>query len=177
MKRLVSLFSLLFGATLAFGQPADPRFGESVAPFLKAHCVKCHGEEKPKGGVRLDDLTADAKHADRWLAVRDQIRDGLMPPAKESRPDAVAARSVVAWASVASGAKPAALPNQGNLIPHELLFGKPSANAATSPARVWRLSPDGYMGSVREVTRGKVPGLVQPFTLVPDRGIRDFAGL
>ncbi len=178
MNRLLSLSFVLIGATVAVAQPpADARFGDTVAPFLKANCVKCHGVEKPKGGVRLDDLTADPKHAERWLAVRDQIRDGLMPPAKEPKPDAAAARAVVAWASAASGAKPAALPNQGNLIPHELLFGKPAADGDATPARVWRLSPDGYLGLVREVTRGKVSGLVQPFTLIPERGIRDFAGL
>lgn len=178
MNRLLALCLALSGATFTFAEPpADVRFGDTIAPFLKANCVKCHGAEKPKGGVRLDDLTVDPKQAERWLAVRDQIRDGLMPPAKEPKPDADAARAVVAWATAASGAKPAALPNQGNLIPHELLFGKPTADADATPARVWRLSPDAYMGLVREVTRGRVSGLVQPFTLVPERGIRDFAGL
>lgn len=177
MNRLLSLTCFLFSTTLAFGQQHDALFRESVAPFLKEHCVRCHGPEKPKGGVRLDDLTADPKHAERWLAVRDQIRDGLMPPAKEPKPQPAAARSVVAWATSASGAKAAVLPNQGNLIPHELLFGKAATEGEPSLARVWRLSPDGYMGSVRDVSRGRVNGLIQPFTLVPDRGIRDFAGL
>jgi len=31
-------------------------FQKHVAPFLKQHCVSCHGAEKPKGGVRLDTL-------------------------------------------------------------------------------------------------------------------------
>jgi hypothetical protein len=39
------------------------------------------------------------------------------------------------------------------------------------------LSPDGYLGFVRDVHRGRADGVVQPFTLSPERGIRDFSGL
>jgi len=168
---------LIGGAATAAESPADNHFRDRIAPFLKAHCVKCHGPDKQSGDVRLDDLTADPKFQARWLAVRDQIRDGLMPPAKEPKPDVDASRAVVAWATVATGAHPSKLPNQGNLIPHELLFGKPAETAEPPPARVWRISPDGYMGFVREMSRGRVPGIIQPFTLTPERGLKDFAGL
>src|SRR5438874_616388 len=30
-------------------------FDKDVRPILAAHCVKCHGAEKSKGGLRLDD--------------------------------------------------------------------------------------------------------------------------
>ena len=148
-------------------------------PFLIAHCVKCHGPDKQSGDVRLDNLQADVKKdAERWLAVREQVRDGLMPPAKEPRPDAAKARAVVAWVTTQSGGHAAKLPSQGNLIPHELLFGKPAPFGAAPAARLWRLSPDGYMGFLSDLGKGKnLPGLVQPFTLMPERGIKDFAGL
>jgi hypothetical protein len=117
-----------------------------------------------------------------------------MPPPKSPRVPDASLRAAVAWITARTGEKPPKLPNQGNLIPHELLFGIPAAPGsavkpgsagdrprvpmADAPAgRVWRLSPDAYMGFVAGVTRGKVNGLVQPFTLVPDRGIKDFAGL
>jgi mono/diheme cytochrome c family protein len=158
-------------------RPADPA-RERVVQFVAAHCVKCHGPDKQAGGVRLDNLPADpAKDPDRWAAVGDQLRDGLMPPAKEPRPDAAKARDVVAWVSEKTGVRAAKMPNQGNLIPHELLFGKPAPGAEPPPPRVWRLNPEAYMGFVQGVARGKVTGLVQPFVLVPDRGIKDFAGL
>jgi hypothetical protein len=158
---------------------ADNRFAAEFAPLLTARCVKCHGPEKQSGDFRLDDLAPDVgKDLARWTAVRDQLRDGLMPPAKEPRIDDVRVRAVVAWISAQSKIRPALLPNQGNLIPHELLFGKPAEAGSPPAGRVWRLSPEAYMGFVRDVTRGKAPaGLVQPFTLVPERGIRDFAGL
>lgn len=161
-------------ASPAWGMADD--FKNSVQPFLRAHCVKCHGATKPKGDFRLDDITADPKDAERWLLIRDQIRDGLMPPAKEAKPPAENTRRIVAWANTHAHAATPKLPNQGNLIPHELLFGKASDAPAATAARVWRLSPDGYMGLVRELTRAKV-GVVQPFTLVPERGLRDYAGL
>jgi hypothetical protein len=172
-------FPIAVGVCLAFVNLAAGQNIEAVS-FLKAHCVKCHGPDKLSGKVRLDDLTADiAKNAERWRAVRDQIRDGLMPPAKEPRPEEARARALVAWVSSATDIDAAKLPNQGNLIPHELLFGKPAEQEAAPPGRVWRLSPEGYMGFVRELGRGKggPDKLVQPFTLIPERGIKDFAGL
>ncbi|MCE9568153.1 MAG: DUF1588 domain-containing protein [Planctomycetes bacterium] len=173
---------LAAGVPLAAGQPKpqvnENHFRDELAPLLKTHCAKCHGTEKAAGDARLDDLTADVgKDLDRWLAVRDQLRDGLMPPPKEPRVEDVKLRAAVAWITAMAGTRAAKLPNQGNLIPHELLFGKP-AKAGEAPAgRVWRLSPEAYMGFARDLGRGKINGLVQPFTLIPERGIRDFAGL
>jgi len=181
MTRLLWIPLLAFAPALVGREPPAKPAGTPGAPatqFVTAHCVKCHGPEKPSGGVRLDDLPADpAKDVERWAAVRDQIRDGLMPPAKQARPDPAASRAVVAWVIEKTGGHAAKLPNQGNLIPHELLFGKPVTAVEAAAPRVWRLSPEGYMGFVQEVGRGKIAGLVQPFTLAPERGIKDFAGL
>ncbi|MSQ97264.1 MAG: DUF1588 domain-containing protein [Gemmataceae bacterium] len=152
-------------------------FAETAA-FLRSHCVKCHGAAKKSGGIRLDDLTTDvAKDMERWIAVRDQVRDGLMPPPKEPRPENIQSRKLVAWVSAQTGIKAAALPNQGNLIPHELLFGKPATIGEAPLGRLWRLSAESYLGFIRSM--GKVPTdkIIQPFTMVPERGIKDFAGL
>ena len=186
MTRFAWLLLLLcLPALSALEPPKSPRAAaaadthrDTVWPFLAAHCVKCHGPDKQAGDVRLDDLPDDpAKAPDRWAAVGEQLRNGLMPPAKEARPDAIKSRAVVAWVAERTGRRAAKLPNQGNLIPHELLFGKPAKNGDSPAPRVWRLSPDAYMGFVQDVTRGKLTGLVQPFVLVPERGIKDFAGL
>jgi hypothetical protein len=184
MSRFYCLGLLLIGSVIHAAEPVntpavDNRFQEEVASLLNAHCVKCHNAQKQAGKVRLDDLPAEVgKDIDRWTAVRDQVRDGLMPPAKEPRLEGIKARAAVAWISGQAGGQAAKLPNQGNLIPHELLFGKLAERGAAQAGRVWRLSPDGYMGFARELARGRTPpGLVQPFTLVPERGIKDFAGL
>jgi len=42
--------ALLSGFTAA----AAPDFEREVRPLLSAHCVKCHGPEKQKGGYRVD---------------------------------------------------------------------------------------------------------------------------
>ncbi|MFO0824547.1 MAG: DUF1588 domain-containing protein [Gemmataceae bacterium] len=172
---LLSVSFLVLGSNAA--RAADP-FADTVKPFLATHCVKCHGPDKQLGDFRVDDLAADAgKHAEKWAAVRDQIRDGLMPPAKQPKPDAAKAREVVAWATAAIGTRPARLPNQGNLIPHELLFGPPAKVGGVSPARVWRLTPKAYQEFVRGVFRERLDGIVMPFSLLGERGFRDFADL
>ncbi len=33
---------------------ADVNFDTDIEPIFKASCVRCHGAEKPKGGIRLD---------------------------------------------------------------------------------------------------------------------------
>jgi len=71
-----------------------------VRPFLTRHCLECHGPEKPKGNFRVDQLdpsfTARASE-ERWRAVQEQLKTGVMPPKKKTRPPAEEAREVVAW--------------------------------------------------------------------------------
>ncbi|MBY0528354.1 MAG: DUF1588 domain-containing protein [Gemmataceae bacterium] len=173
---VLALFGMGLGSTAA---GAEDDFTKVIRPFLAAHCVKCHGEQKPAGKVRLDNLTGDARtESDRLLAIREQIRDGLMPPVKETRPDPAHIQAVVNWTIKQTGGRAGRLPSQGNLIPHELLFGKPASAGAAPAPRIWRLSPDGYQGFLGDLGRGKnLAGVVQPFTLMPERGIKDFAGL
>ncbi len=53
LARFLPLFgggALLAGVTAA----AAPDFARDVRPIFSAHCVKCHGPEKQKGGYRVD---------------------------------------------------------------------------------------------------------------------------
>ncbi len=154
--------------------------GETAAlqKFLGDFCTKCHGPDKQKGDIRLDGLTGDVeKEGERWGVVLDQIRDGEMPPKKEKQPDAAQRNAVVTWISMQMGGHAQRRPNQGNLVPHELLFGRPAGAVAPPAPRLWRLSPDAYLGFVSDVQKGRVPGVVQPFTANPERGIKDYAKL
>jgi len=170
---------VLAAAQAAPARAAEDDYSRVLKPFLTAHCLRCHDAKKQSGEVRLDDLSGDAaKDAERLLAIREQIRAGLMPPAKEPRPDPASVQAMVAWTTVQTGGRAGKQPGQGNLIPHELLFGKPAPVGAAPPARLWRLSPDGYLGFLSDLGKNKaLPGLVQPFTLKPERGIKDFAEL
>jgi len=43
---------------------ADNQYHETIQPLFVAKCIKCHGAEKQKGGLRLDDETAACKGGD-----------------------------------------------------------------------------------------------------------------
>ena len=61
-------------------------FVSQVQPILKAHCFKCHGENKQKGDLRLDLLSLsvkDRRAVERWHDVRDAVNSGEMPPSDQ----------------------------------------------------------------------------------------------
>ena len=64
-----------------------PDFIKDVRPVLEKHCFVCHGPEKQKGKVRLDQLSADVLHdavaAETWHDALDVISIGDMPPDDE----------------------------------------------------------------------------------------------
>lgn len=75
-------------------------FDKQVTPFLQQHCIKCHGPEKQKGDVRLDNLPPDFVNnpaAGVWAEVRNKLNLGEMPPKDEARPDSAALATVTRW--------------------------------------------------------------------------------
>ena len=69
---------------------ASQEFEELVAPFFESHCIKCHGEKKQKGDVRLDHLETDFSRPEiavAWQDISDMLIIGDMPPEEEERPD------------------------------------------------------------------------------------------
>ncbi len=44
-------------------------FSQQVRPILEAHCLSCHGAEKPKGGLRLDTRENALKGGDNGTAL------------------------------------------------------------------------------------------------------------
>ena len=97
-------FILIYLAVVALAGPsvgvAKERFEQQVQPFLKKHCVGCHGPEKQKGKLRLDTLPPDFDSLDAaglWIEVMDNLNLGEMPPEDEPRPDAAAQEQVAKW--------------------------------------------------------------------------------
>ena len=78
----IAAIALLSAVGIARGQDFD---GE-IRPILAAHCFKCHGKEKPKGGLdltrhaRRPDVAADLK---TWRVIGEAIAEEVMPPAGE----------------------------------------------------------------------------------------------
>jgi hypothetical protein len=61
---------------------ADPP--GSVPQLLQTYCVQCHGADKQKGDIRLDDpAKLNRKH---WELIYDQLASGEMPPDDKKQP-------------------------------------------------------------------------------------------
>ena len=61
-----------------------------LEPFIKDNCLRCHGPEKDKGHLRLDQLSLSISNnstAGRWQDVLDALNAGEMPPSEEKQPD------------------------------------------------------------------------------------------
>jgi hypothetical protein len=102
----VTLLVLAFAPAAGAALPAS--FDKDICPLLAAHCVECHGAERPKGGFRADRLTADMTdpaNRERWLTAAKRVRAGEMPP-KEKVPAEV--RTLAEWADAAEAARRAA---------------------------------------------------------------------
>lgn len=158
-----------------------------VKPFLAAHCARCHNPEKKKGKFDLAPLSAEmASHRAAYASILERLQAGDMPPDGETRPGAVETGKVVAWireglarSPVAGVSDPLPLrPNEGNALPHSLLFGSLPGKVVPPPPRLWRLRPlgysEGFLGSFKLRNSKDLP---QPFDLIPDSGIKDFAAL
>lgn len=84
--RVLTVAALLLAAAPA---AADEAFARTAAPFLKQHCVGCHGAAKQEGGVRLDQADA-VTPATRtlWGLVHQKVSSGAMPPEGRDPPPA-----------------------------------------------------------------------------------------
>ena len=80
MKRTILLSTILVSNSLSFGQ-------ESLQPLLKSYCTQCHGTEKQKGDVRLDDVTKI--DGTLWKSIFEQLASGEMPPDDKLQPSEV----------------------------------------------------------------------------------------
>ncbi|MEM7010538.1 MAG: DUF1592 domain-containing protein [Verrucomicrobiota bacterium] len=62
---------------------------EPFEAFLQTHCVSCHGPDKEKGNLRVDQLSRNfqlGEDSHLWAEVIDRINSGEMPPEDEPQP-------------------------------------------------------------------------------------------
>src|SRR5687767_12166483 len=78
----------------------DVTYAKDIKPLFDASCIKCHGADKPKAGLRLDSLEAVLKGSKEGkvievgkseksplvIAVSQLDPELSMPPKKSSRP-------------------------------------------------------------------------------------------
>ena len=75
-------------------------FQDHVRPFLKRHCLSCHGPEKQKGKLRLDTINGNiltGGDGNKWKEVYDKLQLGEMPPEKKPRPEIRDVERIVGW--------------------------------------------------------------------------------
>lgn len=100
--------SWLLAASVAYAaeptlSPDTAGFAKVAQPFLREHCLRCHGPEKQKGNLRVDTmLSADFSTPtarEKWAEVVNTLNSHEMPPKKEPQPAPADTARVVDWAS------------------------------------------------------------------------------
>ena len=175
-------------ATTVAAAPADEKF---VHAFLGKHCGECHGEEAEKiqGEFAVDKPwptmgTIAGRVA--YGSILERLRAGDMPPPDvKDRPAAADTARAVSWilgqldTPLAGPPVPYAVkekPVDGNRLPHAILFGGPRGPSVPALPRLWRLSPAAYSSWVSKSFNTHDVNQ-QPFGLIQESGIKDFAAL
>ena len=91
LLRLTFILSLALVSNLtAKAQESPSDNGElSLQTFFQNHCVKCHGTNDQKGGVRLHDIAHDLSSneaIETWESILNLLEFGEMPPMEEPQP-------------------------------------------------------------------------------------------
>ena len=84
-----SLPGLILSASFALAATAHAAAADPFDAFLETHCLHCHGPEKEKGDLRIDQLSRDFKlgaDTHHWAEMMEQVNSGEMPPKKEKQP-------------------------------------------------------------------------------------------
>lgn len=82
-------------------QSLDRRFKEVVQPFVKKHCLTCHGPETQEGKLDLSgdsSIVSVVQHHRVWDIVVERLEAEEMPPKKvPQQPTAEERRAVIEW--------------------------------------------------------------------------------
>jgi mono/diheme cytochrome c family protein len=104
MNRLGLISFVMFAASVALGsavtaadRAVEPS-SQAAVDFVATHCAACHGETKPRGGIRLDTLQGElSKERDSWENVRRVLIDKEMPPRNRKQPTSDEVQGVLKW--------------------------------------------------------------------------------
>ncbi|MBT4867629.1 MAG: DUF1588 domain-containing protein [Planctomycetaceae bacterium] len=133
--------------------PGRGVFKQQATLFVSEFCVKCHGELKQEGDLRLDTVLhdmADDKTARLWNDIFAQVQFSEMPPS-DSKQQPTAARKKEFLKQVEAELmrvgrgfgldKKMLLPQFGNYVDHKSLFDGSVKVMPYTPARLWRQRP------------------------------------
>lgn len=97
----ICVFSLCGDAQLFAQNKEQPKysFAAHAAPFLRAHCVSCHGNDEPESGLSFTKYDKSANiqtDYEIWEKVRRMLVERQMPPEDKPRPPERELRAAVA---------------------------------------------------------------------------------
>lgn len=153
-------------------QDSQAEFDRTVRPLFVARCGKCHTGEKAEGKLDLLDLNRDMKastSAARWAMVTDKVASREMPPQEGTPLKDHEVKLVTDWIAAEMKragkhlAKRAAVQN-GNNVPHHLLFDPTQDAPFDAAPRIRTVSPEIYSAFTREFTKGSENLIGQPFS-------------
>ena len=111
------------------GEKINKDFDGFARAFLTAHCVDCHGESEPEGGLSLTELgPVDEVNASTWTSVWAQVALKEMPPKDADQPGVVERLQFSDWIvgeltrvmRDKGGFSLHRDPNKGNFVDHDL---------------------------------------------------------
>ena len=151
---------------------ATVEFEKGIKPFLKKHCVSCHGPEKQKAKFTVHDIKLE--DLDRWESIVENVFLDLMPPPEKPQPPIEERDAFVDWVKKHlenNGIKEnrEETSKHGNRLRHEDLFSGKYKGPAFSYSRLWRISQPIYDAISREfkatqnkagMNGGPIPALV-----------------
>ncbi|MBM3981922.1 MAG: DUF1592 domain-containing protein [Planctomycetes bacterium] len=89
----------------ALAARATDSFQQVAAPFLKQHCVACHGEKKQEAGVRFDQVDGvTAGNRNLWTMAYQKVAAGEMPPKSRPQPTDADKKALLKWVADAQRA-------------------------------------------------------------------------
>ena len=87
--RFYSSFAAALRLAASLALAGAVRGAEPFDAFLEKHCLRCHGPEKQKGDLRIDQFSRDFKlgaDSHRWAESIEKVNSGEMPPKGEKKP-------------------------------------------------------------------------------------------
>ena len=159
----------------------------ALGAFFSNYCIRCHGEKKQRGNLTLHQMPpfpAVGDGLEKWRMVAEQIQFRDMPPEDSKQPEVEERAHVLGLirTGLLEAHQPGAasdprlvLPEFGNYVDHETLFGQPAGPVVPAAPSLWRLRPGSYKSLVDRITEGVLEA-TQPYS---SRGatIRDYSAL
>ncbi len=101
MRRpIIQTLLLLVLPSLNAGELDLANYERAVAPLLDKLCVDCHGPDKQKNDIRVDNLDIDfvnGRDVETWHDILDLLHLGDMPPEDELQPTGHERRELTSW--------------------------------------------------------------------------------